>query len=123
MVTQRKNNEESGVCNHVTPCTDLSSFKKLVIGILGIQTSVVIVCLSLCVNAMSGQARANQKIMQVSTRQEIIEKKADSASSDASRALAISGKTESDITWIRDGLGELKMIIRNGSYTTRPKTP
>lgn len=96
----------------MTPCQDLSSFRKLVIGILGIQTTIVIVCLSLCVNTMSGQAGLSQKLMQVSTRQEIIEKKADTASSDASKALAISGKAESNIAWIREGLTELKQAVR-----------
>ena len=103
-------------CNMEEPCNDLSSFKKLVLAIMAIQTTIVIVCLSLCVNSMSNQAQTNEKLTQVATRQQNLEKKADMAQANSTKALAISGKAESNIAWIREGLTELKLSLRNGSY-------
>jgi hypothetical protein len=98
------------------PCQDLSSFKKLVLGILALQTTIVIVSLSLCVNIMSSQATTTEKLMQTSTRLEMVEAKTDKAVSDASRALAISGKSEANIAWIREGMTEMKIMFRNGNF-------
>jgi len=97
-------------------CPSLKSFRTLVIGIMTIQSTFVIVTLSLTVNIQSQMAAQSESLMQLKTRQEIIEQKADDASSDAARALAISGKAESNIAWIREGLTELKIALRDDRY-------
>jgi len=89
-------------CERDTPCTGLKNF--------------VIIALGMTVNVQSTMAAHSETLMQLKTRQEMIEKKADSANSDAARALAISGKAESNIAWIREGLTELKIAVRNGRY-------
>lgn len=100
---------------HQTPCTGLKSFRNLVLIVMGLQATFIIGSLTIAVNTMSAVAAQSEAIMQLKTRQEMIEKKADDASSDAARALAISGKAESNIAWIREGLTELKIAVRSGN--------
>ena len=106
---------------HSDPCRSLSDFKKLVIGILGLQGLFVMASLTLTVNTQRSLAAASEKLMKVETRQEMIEQKADNASADASRALAISGKAESNIAWIREGLTELKIAVRTERFQPQVK--
>lgn len=97
---------------HKPPCTSLKNFRNLIIGVMSIQSMFVIVALGMTVNSQSRMAAHSEQLMQLRTRQESIEKKTDAAASDAAKALATSGKTESDIAWIRDGLAELKIAVR-----------
>jgi hypothetical protein len=99
--------------NHMSPCDNLTSFKRLTIAILGIQATMVTVSLLLMVSTMNRVSVVAEKQVQLAERQRVIEQKADSALSDANKALAISGKSEADIAWIREGFTELKMLVRN----------
>lgn len=107
-------------CNHKTPCGALKGFRNLVLIVMGLQATFIIGSLTIAVNTMSAVAGQSESIMQLKTRQEMIEKKADDASSNAARALAISGKAESNIAWIREGLTELKMGIREFKNQQKP---
>lgn len=108
---------------HQTPCTGLKNFRALVVGVMGVQAVFVIGALTITVNTMSTIAAHSESLMQLKTRQEMIEKKADVASADASKALAVSGKAESNIAWIREGLTELKIAVRSGRYTPSNQPP
>jgi len=114
-------------CDHMTPCQDLTSFKKMLTGTIGTQALFTIILLSACLVTMSGLSSANDKInsnqlqvnnqlIRISSRQESIEKKVDQATNDATQALAISGKAEANIAWIREGMTEMKMMFRNKNY-------
>jgi len=111
--------------DHKAPCSSLKNFRNLIIGIMTIQSTFVIVSLGMTVNAQSRMAAHSEQLMQLRTRQESIEKKADTAATDASKALAISGKAESNIAWIREGLTELKIAVRSDMYRRQSpkKTP
>ena len=99
-------------CSDGKSCAPLRNFRALVIGILSLQAVFVTVPMVQSVSIQKEQARQAQELMAVSTRQEMIEQKADTASADALKALAISGKAESNIAWIREGLTELKIAVR-----------
>jgi len=107
-------------------CTELealkdshASFRRLVISILGLQGVFVIGALMIAINIMRESAGASEQRMQLKTRQEMIEAKADAASKNALQALAISGKAESNIAWIREGLTELKISVRERMTNTK----
>jgi len=106
---------------HTEPCSGLKNFRTTVIGVMTIQSMFVIVALGMTVNTQSSMAAHSETLMQLKTRQEMIEKKADTACTDASKALAVSGKAESNIAWIREGLTELKIAIRDDRYKQTPK--
>lgn len=107
--------------NHVTPCDNLSNFKKLMIGLMGLQSVFVIASLSITLNSMVRLSAFSEKQIQMSERQRVIEKKADEAQTASNRALAISGKSEADIAWIREGFTELKMLVRD-AVNNNPRT-
>ena len=117
-------------CDHMTPCNDLSSFKKMLTWTIGIQALFTITLLSACLVTMAGLSSANDKInanqmhvnnqlIKISSRQENIENKVDQATGDATKALAISGKAEANIAWIREGMTEMKMMFRNKNYESK----
>lgn len=83
--------------------------RKLLIGIVSIQAVFVIATLSIVVGMLQSQAATSENVAALKVRQEMIESKADRAVGDASKALALSGRAESNIAWIREGLTELKM--------------
>ena len=102
-----------------TPCEDFKSFKKLVLAVMGLQTTMVIVTLTITLNIMASQSANAEKLIEFSTKQRNIEKKADEAFKQASTAFAMSSKAESNIAWIREGLTELKLAVRESKYKPR----
>jgi len=108
-------------------CTDVEElrsahgdFKRLVIAILGLQSVFVIGALTISVNIMRENSAATAERMQIKARQEMIESKADDAGKNALQALAVSGKAESNIAWIREGLTELKISVRERLTNPKP---
>lgn len=95
---------------------ELISFKKITLWVMGAQVTIVMICLSMCVTIMSTQSANNEKLTEISTRQKDIAIKAERAREDALKALAASGRSESDIAWIREGLTELKLTIRETKF-------
>jgi hypothetical protein len=98
--------------DHEAPCEPLNGFKKLMIGTLSLQGVFVIASLSLCVNSMNRVSAIAEKQIQIIERQKMIEQKADTASKQSAEALATSSRAEANIQWIREGLTELKMTVR-----------
>ncbi|OEU62566.1 MAG: hypothetical protein BBJ57_09025 [Desulfobacterales bacterium PC51MH44] len=118
-------------CDHSPPCDNLADFKKIAIWVIGFQALFTLALLTACVSILVNQASAserittnhagtNEKILKISTRQEGIEKKADRATADASAALAIAGKAEANIAWIRENLTEVKISLREAIYPRLP---
>jgi len=106
--------------DHNAPCESLSGFRRMVIGIMGIEALFVMAALSLTVGVMNRMSAVSERQIQIAERQRVIEKKADDALTSANKALAISGKSEADIAWIREGFTELKMLVRD-AVQNRPK--
>jgi hypothetical protein len=113
---------------HEAPCSDLSSFKKLTIGILTLQGVFVIASLSLCLNAMNRVSGIAEQQIQIMERQRAIESKTDEgieksaeAIAKAGEALAMSSRAEANIQWIREGLTEIKVAVRQNNLLPQPK--
>lgn len=85
------------------------------IAISGIQATIVIVCLSICMNVMTSVAQNSEQIIAISERQKSTENKADRALESSAQALTLSGRAEANIQWIREGLTELKIAVRQGN--------
>ena len=101
-------------------CDELGSFKKIVQWAIGLQITFTMICLTVCINVMSTQSTNNQKLTELSTKQKSIDEKSERAREDALKALATSGRAESNIAWIREGLTELKMSIREFKNAQKP---
>ncbi len=99
----------------------LSGFRKLSIAILTLQGGFVVISLMLCVSTMNRVSVVAEKQVQIAERQRVLEKKADIALQDASKALTISGKSEADIAWIREGFTEMKAMLRETMNERRLK--
>lgn len=97
---------------HEDPCRSLRTFRSLLVGTLTIQGVFIIAALSFSVSAALRTSSLAEQMIGFSERQKQIEQKADSAREDAAQALVISGKAEANIQWIREGLTEMKMMIR-----------
>ena len=113
---------------HKEPCgtvdavsRELSTFKKIMIGFTTVNSGLLILCVTLVVNAAIRTSDVAEKNIEITTKQAGLEKKVDAASRDAAQALAISGKAEAHIAWIREGLTEIKINMRNGTYNVQPK--
>jgi hypothetical protein len=114
--------------DHKEPCQtvesvgkELSSFKKLMIGFTTINSGLLILCFGLCVNAAVSTSQVAKENIAIITRLNNQEKKIDGAVQNATQALAVSGKAEAHIAWIREGLTEIKINMRNGTYNIQPK--
>lgn len=98
------------------PCDALSNFRKIVLTMMGVQMTIVVVCLTLCVNIMRDQSAVNQRLVEIGTIQKDLAQKVDDAKFDAARSLAVGLKAESDVAWIREGMTEIKLYMRENRY-------
>lgn len=99
--------------DHPSPCDSFVNFRKMIIATMGLQAIFVIASLSLAVSTQNRVSVLAEQQIQLRERQRMIEQKADEALSNSTKALTISGKSEADIAWIREGFTELKMLVRN----------
>jgi len=93
---------------HGTPCGDLESLTKSVTAnniamrwLIGAQFTVILLAFYFSLNAMNSVSLVQQRQIEFSEKQKMMEKKTDDALAKANSAVAMSAKTEANIEWIR----------------------
>jgi len=111
--------EQKQRLGHDEPCDPLKSFRRIITGVIGAQGLFVIVCLTMTLNVMGKFSDLAEKQIAIMERQKNIESKADGAVNKSTEALALSGKAEANMQWVREGLTEVKSQLRDmAAYKT-----
>lgn len=119
-IKEERNMTQEAMEHCKNTCNELGSFKRIVQWAIGLQITFTMICLTVCLNVISTQSINNQKLTELSTKQKSINEKAERAREDALKALATSGRAESNIAWIREGLTELKISVREFKNDRKP---
>lgn len=112
-------NEKNDCFSNKSGCDELQSFKKLILGVMGLQTTIVIVTLTMSVSITKEQSKQNSRITEMAAFQKSLERRITETKETATAALAMSGKADANIAWIREGLTELKLSVRKTRYDER----